>query len=110
MRLFGDLHQAVCIVSRHYPVMCSTELVAVVLKRGLCRASVQDSLYLLGFHDSGVQVQQTYLRVVVQLPHIRPEAHRAMYYLYFKDKYSHMSAQSAFHIVSVKTNICNIQC
>ena len=38
--------------SKQCPVMCNTELIAVTLKKSLCRASVQEisSLYHQGFH------------------------------------------------------------
>ena len=44
------------------PVMRSTELIVVALKRGPCRAPVQDSLYCLGFHHSGTLSLQLKLK------------------------------------------------
>ena len=45
----------------------------MVFKRGPCRASVYKSLYYLGSHPPGLQ-KQMFLRAVVQLPRVAPEA------------------------------------
>ena len=47
----------------------------MVLKRGPRHASIEDSLYYLEFHHSGLRVQQACLRAVVQLPRVPPESH-----------------------------------
>ena len=54
--------------------VCSAELIVVALNTGLCRASVQESLYYLKFHHLGLRVQHNCLRAVVQLPRVIPEA------------------------------------
>ena len=55
------------------PVMRSTELVVVALEGSPCRSSVKESLDYLGYHHSGLPVQQTCLLAVVQLPRVTPE-------------------------------------
>ena len=47
----------------------------MALKGGPCRASVEESLYYLGLHRPGLQVQPTCLRAAAQLPLVTPEAH-----------------------------------
>ena len=60
--------------SKQHPVMCIAELYVVTLKRGPCRASVQESLYYLELHHPGLHVQQACLRAVVKLLLVAPSA------------------------------------
>ena len=60
--------------SIEYPVMDITELVEAVLKSGLYRVSVWESLYFLQFYHTSVPVQQTFIWAIVQFPRVKSEA------------------------------------